>query len=137
MNELYSVFGDYPLGLPVLATDCRVDVVFEKGEPCQTLGNFNGWLSEVNTNSNPAIEGVLEAGASNVGEALVTCHVGTGDVHIGTPVFFVDGTNVLSTNSGAAGAHMFGKVVRVSYDEVFPVIAADQEVTLGIKVTNY
>lgn len=124
MNEFYEVFTNWKTGVPVLPADLVANAVFELGEPVQTLGGTNGFLTEV---SKDGEEGVLDISPSNVYQAPVVI---VGTVNVGDLIYFDISDGTLTNVAGALA--IFATAVRVSYDETFPKTAGT--ITVGMKV---
>jgi len=128
MNTNYEVFTQHKQGVPILFSDCFPDCVFELGEPIETAQGLRGFLTDVSVDGT---EGVLDISTNNVYSALVTKDAT--DLHLADPIYYDPTTGQLTAVSG--GRPVFGKAVRVSYDEVYPKVGAGVAV-VGVRVVN-
>lgn len=116
MNTDYEVFTQWKQGTPILKTDLLPNVVFELGEPAQSIDGLNGFLMEVDKPVG-GVEGVLDCGTSQVYNSSAVLEAGNHEV--GTKLYFDPTTGSLTTVSTG---DVFGKIVRTEYDEVFPIV---------------
>ncbi len=113
-NSMYQVYTQHIQGVPVLPEDLVANAIFELGEPVQSLAGLNGFLTEVSADST---EGVIDIGAGQVYSA--SCVLEAGNHDVGTNVYYNPTTGALTTVSTGKP---FGALVRVAYDDVFPVV---------------
>ncbi len=113
-NNFYETSTPYKQGVAILKSDLVPNVIFELGEPAQSISGLNGFLMEVSADG---LEGVMDVSPTQIynADTLLTA----GNKEVGTKIYYDPATGALTDT---VVGEVFGKLVRVSHDDVFPVV---------------
>ncbi len=131
MSNHYEVYTSNGVrGIPINVTWLTPSTTFALGNPAQTLGGMNGFITDVDKHRE---SGVLDIGSDQIYMSMVLVPLGD-VVHIGTPVYFDIELGKLTTVGG--GTTLFGKVCADSYKDTWPIVGTGDYIKLATLVSN-